>query len=167
MEVKDVCFVRHAKSSWDHPGLDDYERPLDSRGLRDAPLMAKKMREMHLMPDLIITSGAKRARSTADFFRKEFDLGPEKFIVNDQLYEASPEDVYNVIRNAPDAARFIYIFSHNPTLTWVANEISGVHIDNVPTAGVVHIQTMVTNWKKFKPASAGFVSFHYPKLYQQ
>ena len=74
------------------------------------PQWQKKMRELHLIPDLIITSGAKRARSTADFFRKEFDLGPEKFIVNDQLYEAAPEDVYNVIRSAPDTARFIYIF---------------------------------------------------------
>ena len=167
MEVKDVCFVRHAKSSWDQPGVDDYNRPLDSRGLRDAPMMAKKMREMNLVPDLIITSGAKRARSTADFFRKEFDLGPEKFIVNDKLYEATPEDVYSVISAAPETARFIYIFGHNPTLTWVANSISGVHIDNVPTTGVVHVQTMVSSWKKFKPQHAGFISFHYPKMYNK
>lgn len=167
MEVKDVCLVRHAKSSWDQPGLDDYNRPLDSRGLRDGPLMAQKMHELNLVPDLIITSGAKRARSTAEFFRKEFDLGPEKFIVNDKLYEATPEDVYSVISSAPDTARFLYIFGHNPTLTWVANSIAGVHIDNVPTAGVLHIQTMVASWKKFKPQHAGFVSFHYPKLYQK
>ena len=167
MEVKDVCLVRHAKSSWDQPGMDDYSRPLDARGLRDGPLMAQKMHELNLVPDLIITSGAKRARSTAEFFRKEFDLGPEKFIVNDKLYEATPEDVYSVISAAPDTARFLYIFGHNPTMTWVANSISGVHIDNVPTAGVLHIQTMVASWKKFKPQHAGFVSFHYPKLYQK
>lgn len=167
MEVKDVCLVRHAKSSWDQPGLDDYNRPLDPRGLRDGPLMAQKMHELNLVPDLIITSGAKRARSTAEFFRKEFDLGPEKFIVNDKLYEATPEDVYSVISSAPDTARFLYIFGHNPTMTWVANSIAGVHIDNVPTAGVLHIQTMVASWKKFKPQHAGFVSFHYPKLYQK
>lgn len=167
MEVKDVCFVRHAKSNWDQPGLDDYSRPLDSRGLRDGPLMAQKMHELNLVPDLIITSGAKRARSTAEFFRKEFDLGPEKFIVNDKLYEATPDDVYSVISSAPDTARFLYIFGHNPTMTWVANSISGVHIDNVPTAGVLHVQTMVASWKKFKPQHAGFISFHYPKLYQK
>jgi phosphohistidine phosphatase len=165
MEVKDVCFVRHAKSSWDQPGVDDYNRSLDSRGLRDAPMMAKKMHEMNLVPDLIITSGAKRARLTADFFRKEFDLSPEKFIVNYKLYEATAEDIYSVIASAPETARFIYIFGHNPTLTWVANSISGVHIDNVPTTGVVHVQTMVSSWKKFKPQYAGFISFHYPKLY--
>lgn len=165
MEVKDVCLVRHAKSNWDHPGLDDYDRPLDARGIRDAPFMAKKMREMHLVPDLIITSGAKRARSTADFFRKEFDLGPETFIVNDELYEAPAEAYFKAIRNAPDSARFIYIFGHNPTITWVANSVSGVHIDNVPTCGIVHLQTMATNWKKFKPEHAGFISFHYPKLF--
>ncbi len=167
MEVKDVCLVRHAKSNWDHPGMDDYDRPLDVRGLRDAPMMAKKMHELQLVPDLIITSGAKRARSTADFFRKEFDLGPECFIVNDKLYEATAEDVYGVISSAPETARFIYLFGHNPALTWVANSISGVHIDNVPTAGVIHFQTMVSNWKKFKPQYAGFISFHYPKLYSK
>jgi phosphohistidine phosphatase len=166
MEVKDVCLVRHAKSSWDHADMRDYDRPLDERGIRDAPMMAKKMHDLYLVPDLIITSGAKRARTTAEFFSKEFGLGKEHFLVNDKLYEATPEDVYDVIRDAPDTARFIYVFGHNPTLTWVANSISGVHIDNVPTAGVVHIQTMVSSWKKFKPDHAGFISFHYPKLYR-
>jgi phosphohistidine phosphatase len=165
MEVKDVCFVRHAKSNWDNPGLDDFDRPLDARGLKDAPMMARKMRELHLNPDYIITSGAKRARTTAEFFRKEFDLSPEKFVVNNDLYEASTETVYEVLRNAPDSARFVYLFGHNPTFTWVANSISGVHIDNVPTCGVVHVQAILTTWKKFKPEHAGFIGFHYPKQY--
>lgn len=165
MEVKDVCFVRHAKSNWDNPGLDDIERPLDKRGMKDAPLMASKMHELKLKPDLIITSSAKRARSTADFFRKEFNLDKDKFLVREELYEASPEDVYEVLRSAPDSDSFIYLFGHNPTFTWIANQISGVHIDNVPTCGVVHIQILISSWKKFKPEHAGFIGFHYPKQY--
>jgi phosphohistidine phosphatase len=165
MEVKDVCFVRHAKSSWDHPGLVDFDRPLEKRGLRDAPRMAAKMRELHLEPDYIITSGANRARSTAEFFRKEFDLKPDCFVVNNDLYEAAPETVFEVLRTAPETARFVYLFGHNPTFTWVANSISGVHIDNVPTCGVVHVQAVLTSWKKFKPEHAAFIGFHYPKLY--
>src|SRR6185503_16143283 len=165
MEVKDVCFVRHAKSSWDHMDMDDFDRPLDTRGLKDAPMMAAKMRELGLTPDLIITSGAKRARSTAEFFRKEFNLDKDKFIVRNELYEASAQQVYDVICSAPDTASFIFILGHNPTMTWVANQISGVHIDNVPTCGVVHVQAILTTWKKFKPEYAGFIGFHYPKLY--
>ena len=167
MEVKDVCFVRHAKSNWDHPGLDDFDRPLDTRGLRDAPMMARKMRELHLFPDYIITSGAIRARSTAEFFKKEFNLSPDQFVVNNDLYEASTETVFEVLRSAPDQARFVYVFAHNPTLTWVANSLSGVHIDNVPTCGVIHAQAIINSWKKFKPEHAGFIGFHYPKQYQQ
>lgn len=166
MEVKDVCFVRHAKSNWDHPGMRDYDRPLDARGLRDGPVMAAKMRELGLIPDHIITSGANRAKSTAMFFRKEFNLPPESFVIEDELYEATPQQVFDVLTGAPDTANFVYLFGHNPTFTWVANNLSGVSIDNVPTCGVVHAQSIISSWKKFKPEYAAFVGFHYPKLYQ-
>lgn len=165
MEVRDVCFVRHAKSNWDHPGLADFDRPLDQRGLHDAPMMARKMKELHLVPDFIITSGANRARSTAEFFKKEFDISADRFVVNNRLYEASAETVYAVLREAPDSARFVYLFGHNPTLTWVANSISGVHIDNVPTCGIVHVQAILSSWSKFNPGHAGFIGFHYPKQF--
>jgi len=166
MEVKDVCFVRHAKSNWDNPGLKDFDRPLDQRGLKDAPVMAHQMKKLGLIPDLIITSGANRAKSTAEFFQNEFKLPKEKFWIRNELYEASPDEVYEVLKSAPDEAAFVYLFGHNPTFTWVANNLSGVHIDNVPTCGVVHAQCMIASWKKFKPEYAGFVGFHYPKQFQ-
>ena len=167
MEVREVCFVRHAKSNWDHPGLKDFDRPLDERGLKDAPMMAREMSKLHLVPDLIVTSGAKRARKTAEFFKKEFDLSDDQFMVTDDLYEASADEVYEVLRAVPDSARFVYVFGHNPTFTWVANSISGVHIDNVPTCGIVHAQVMIDRWNKFKPEHAGFIGFHYPKQYKE
>jgi phosphohistidine phosphatase len=166
MEVKDVCFVRHAKSNWDHPNLKDYDRPLDARGLHDAPMMAKKMHELKLVPDVIITSGAKRARTTAEYFKKEFNLQDDQFIINDDIYEASTEEVFEALTKAPEHARFVYMFGHNPAFTWVANSLSGIHIDNVPTCGVVHAQSIITSWKNFRPEYAGFIGFHYPKQYQ-
>lgn len=165
MEVRDVCFVRHAKSSWDDPTERDFDRKLDARGRRDAPMMAHKMHELHLVPDLIITSGAKRALKTARYFQEEFGLPDERFEITNDLYEAAPETVYDIVRGAPDHARFIYVFGHNPTLTWVANSIAGVHIDNVPTCGIVHVQVMMDSWKKFKPEHAAFIGFHYPKQF--
>ena len=165
MEVREVCFVRHAKSSWDHPGVRDFDRPLEDRGNKDAPMMAHKMKKLGLVPDLIVTSGAKRARKTAEYFQKEFGLPDHQFQVTDAIYEASAEEVYKVIRELPDSARFIYVFGHNPTFTWIANSIAGVHIDNVPTCGIVHAQIMIDSWKKFKPEHAGFIGFHYPKQY--
>ncbi len=130
-------------------------------------MMAKKMDDLGLVPDLIITSNAKRAQTTAEYFRKEFKLDKSKFLVREELYDATPEEVYEVIRSAPDSASFIYVFGHNPTFTWIANHISGVHIDNVPTCGVVHVQIITTSWKKFKPEHAGFIGFHYPKQFAE
>ncbi|HZV69432.1 MAG TPA: histidine phosphatase family protein [Saprospiraceae bacterium] len=165
MEVKDVCFVRHAKSAWDQPGVDDFDRRLDARGLHDAPMMAAKMHDLGLVPDLIITSGANRARSTAEFFRKEFKLPESRFLIKNEIYEATAQQVYDVLSAAPDDAQFVYIFGHNPTFTWIANHLSGVHIDNVPTCGIVHAQALISSWKKFKPEHAGFIGFHYPKQF--
>lgn len=165
MEVRDICFVRHAKSSWDHPGLKDYDRPLDNRGLRDAPMMGAKMKKLGLIPQLIITSGAKRARTTAEFFAEEFSLAASDFLIQDKLYEASPDEVFEVVRSVPSNITFVYLFGHNPSFTWVANSLSGIHIDNVPTCGVVHAQANLSDWKKFKPEHTGFIGFHYPKQF--
>ncbi len=166
MEVRDICFVRHAKSSWDHPSLADYDRPLSPRGFADAPMMARKMADLKLIPDMIITSGAVRAKTTAEFFFNQFSLRPDQMVVDDRLYEADTETVYKVIREAPDSAQFIYLFGHNPTFTWVANAMSGVQIDNVPTCGIVHAQCILSSWHKFKPEYAGFIGFHYPKQFR-
>ena len=167
MEVKDVCFVRHAKSNWDNLRLSDFDRPLDARGLKDAPMMALKMKKMGLVADFIVTSGAVRAKTTAGYFKTEFDLPASRFLVTNDLYEASAEDVYEVIRQIPDEVRFLYVFGHNPTFTWIANSIAGVHIDNVPTCGVVHAQLISTTWTKFNPSHCGFIGFHYPKQYSK
>lgn len=166
MDVKNVCFARHAKSSWDHPEIRDYDRPLNDRGAADAPMMARRMRELDLRPDFIFTSGAARALATARCFQEEFALREDVFAIRDELYEADTETVFAVLRTAPDTAEFVYLFGHNPSLTWVANQLSGVHIDNVPTCGIVHAQSMITTWRKFQPDYAGFVGFHYPKMYR-
>lgn len=165
MEVRDICFVRHAKSSWDHPGIKDYDRPLDKRGLHDAPMMASEMKKLGLIPQLIITSGANRAKSTAVYFADEFGLPKSSFLVQDKLYEASTEEVFEVVRAVPSNVKFVYLFGHNPSFTWVANSLSGIHIDNIPTCGVVHAQASLTDWKKFKPEHTGFIGFHYPKQF--
>ena len=165
MEVKQVCFVRHAKSSWNYPDLSDFDRPLNKRGLHDAPLMASKMTELGLIPDFIITSGAMRAKTTAGYFMHAAKLPDENFVITDKIYEAGQEDVYDALRQAPDSADFVFVFGHNPTFTYIANAIAGVSIDNVPTCGIVHAQLFISSWKDFRPDIAGFIGFHYPKQF--
>ena len=166
MELRNICFVRHAKSSWDNPGLSDIERPLNSRGLRDAPFMARKMKELHVVPDLIVTSPAQRALSTARFFADEFNMPDAEFMIVDEIYGAGPYEIVDVVHHMPDEKFSIFLFGHNPTMTMLTNMFAGVRIDNVPTCGISQAKTMVDSWKKFSPNTSAFVSFYYPKQYK-
>lgn len=165
IEMRTVCFVRHAKSSWDDPTLDDIDRPLNKRGKRDAPVMARRMREAGIIPDLIVTSPAKRARKTAKFFQAEFELPATQFIVELSLYDASPDDVVTVIRHLDNASRTVFLFGHNPTMTFLANRFPGVRIDNVPTCGIFQVKSMAPTWDAWTPETCTFIGFYYPKQY--
>ncbi|HEY2727352.1 MAG TPA: histidine phosphatase family protein, partial [Parafilimonas sp.] len=96
MKVKSLLLVRHAKSSWEDIAQKDFDRPLNQRGKKDAPAMAKRIRkEKKLQLDAIISSPAKRALSTAKFFADEFDIKKKHIIEKPELYEAAIENFYN------------------------------------------------------------------------
>ena len=165
IELRNVCFVRHAKSSWRDPYLQDFDRPLNKRGFRDAPRMAAKMRELEVVPDFILTSPANRAKTTAEYFMKEFGLEEEQYLEDQDLYHAGPEEILEVLRNAPNERRSVFVFGHNPGMTYLANMFAGISIDNVPTCGIFQAKTMVANWEAFDPETSAFVAFYYPKQY--
>jgi phosphohistidine phosphatase len=165
IELRTIVFVRHAKSSWDDPALEDIDRPLSDRGERDAPALAIRLKEMNIVPDLIVTSPAKRARTTAKKFRKAFDLPKTDFITDLSLYDATPDDVVAVVQHLDNAKRSVFIFGHNPTLTFLANRFPGVRVDNVPTCGVLHVKTMAPTWDQWTPEISTFIGFYYPKQY--
>src|SRR5688572_28335047 len=112
--MKRVIIVRHAMSSWDDASLPDFERPLNERGKHDAPAMAKRLRDKKVDIDAFITSPAKRAKKTASLFAKEYGMHKDDIILVDALYHAGPEEFYKAIENAPEKAKTIAIFSHNP-----------------------------------------------------
>lgn len=163
--MRTICFVRHAKSSWEDPALVDIDRPLSVRGKKDAPAMAQRLKELHVVPDLIVTSPAKRASGTAKFFRKAFELPKTDFIIDLSLYDASPDDVVAVVQHLDSSKRSVFVFGHNPTLTFLANRFPGVRIDNVPTCGIFQVKTLVTSWDQWTPETSTFIGFYYPKQY--
>ena len=163
--LKTICLVRHAKSSWDYPLLPDIERPLNARGLRDAPFMAEQLQAIGVTPDLILTSPAVRARETAKYFRRQFNLPKKQFLVKDHLYGADPLDVIEIVQNSAGDYSTVLVFGHNPTTTMLANMFPGVAIDNVPTCGILQAKTMVDEWEKWTPDVSAFVGFYYPKQY--
>jgi phosphohistidine phosphatase len=166
-ELRNVCFVRHAKSSWADASIPDIHRPLNKRGLNDAPMMAKKLQELNIIPEVIVTSPARRARDTAKYFRDAFNLAKKRFIVEDDLYGADPEEVIDIVQKVDDKFYSVFVFGHNPTMTMLANQFAGVAIDNVPTCGIVQAKTMVGHWKSWSPDVSAFVGFYYPKQYKK
>lgn len=147
--------------------LADMDRPLNKRGNRDAPFMAQKMKELGIEPDYIITSIARRARETAEYFAKEFDIKPENFVIETRLYLAGPSDVIEVVQKTPADKQSVFVFGHNPTFTELANHFAGLKIDNVPTCGIFQAKAMMDDWSKFKPEHTAFVAFYYPKQYMK
>lgn len=158
-----LFLVRHAKSSWDSPGLRDINRPLNDRGLRDAPRMGKLLREMGVQPDLLVSSPAKRALTTAEFFATAFGINEGAVVRNPDIYEAYPTEILRIIGNLPDSAQTVMLFGHNPTFTEVANRFSDDFIDNIPTCGVVCIESTASTWAELYEGNSRVKSCYFPK----
>lgn len=163
--MKTVFFIRHAKSSWEDPSLKDIDRPLNKRGLRDAPFMAKVLRGKGALVDQFISSSANRAYTTATFFAKEFDVPTTEIRTEAVIYHAYAEEVLHLIRTLDDTLNTICIFGHNPTFTSIANTFTEEYIANVPTCGIIKIQANIEHWKDFDKTKAALHGFYYPKQY--
>ena len=162
--MKTLLLVRHAKSSWDDFTLSDFERPLNDRGKNDAPKMAKRLRKRSIKIDAFISSPAKRAKKTAQYFIKEFDMKEDDIIFISSLYDASVSDFNAAIKTIDDKYDNVALFSHNPGITQFANElVSGADIDNMPTCSVFAVKADVDKWKDFSKSKKEFLFFDYPK----
>lgn len=162
---KTVYLIRHAKSSWADSSLRDIERPLNKRGLRDAPFMAKMLSGKGVVPDKIISSPATRAYTTAGFFAAEMGIAKKDIMVVKTIYEAYTHEVMSVIHGLDNSINTILLFGHNPTFTALSNLFSSNYIANVPTCGISKIESAVTDWSQFNETSAERTAFYYPKQY--
>jgi len=136
-----LVLVRHAKSDWGSPGLDDHDRPLNDRGLRDAPVLAARLAETGLRPDAVLSSTALRARTTASFFAAAFGLEPE---LDADLYGAPA-----TILLAAAAARgvpHVVVVAHDPGMTTLAERLSGGGIGHMPTCAVATFTWATDDW---------------------
>lgn len=163
--MKTVYFIRHAKSSWSDLSLMDSERPLNKRGLRDAPFMAKLFVAKEHHPDIIYSSPAVRAYTTAKYFVQALAKTEEDIQQDSRLYLGDEDYIISKIQETSDEANTICFFGHNPTTTHMANIFNEDYIPNVPTAAIVKIQADVVHWKDFGTDTASFVTMHYPKQY--
>lgn len=162
--MRTLYLVRHAKSSWGNPGLRDHDRPLNDRGLHDAPKMAQMLASQGVVPDLLVSSPAKRALTTALFFAEAFNIEPREVQKDPNIYEAFPQEILRIISELPESAKTVLLFGHNPTFTEVANRFAeDDFIENVPTCGVVKITSSADSWKAFYEGNSKIAACYFPK----
>lgn len=146
--MKTLLVVRHAKSSWDDPALDDHERPLSKRGQRDAPRMGELVRQYGLTPDVVISSDALRARLTAEAVA-EAARYPGEILLDPHLYMAGPADILSLLPKVQENAKTVMIVGHNPGLEQLVEQLTGKRQD-LPTAALAQIGLPIDQWRDFK-----------------
>ena len=161
--MKTLILVRHAKSSWKQPELSDFERPLNNRGRNDAPRMGKLLHELKILPDILISSPANRAATTARILAEAmgFPLSDIQYI--DHIYEAGVHTLYDIVRGIDNNYVNAMIVGHNPGLTFLANSLSNHSITNLPTCGIYAINLPNSPWNETSEDSGNLIFFEYPK----
>jgi len=161
--MKYILLVRHAKSSWDSSDLTDFDRPLNERGKRDAPAMARRLSNRNIKVDAFVSSPAKRAKKTAELFAEELGADKKSILFIDNLYHPQPAAFFAAIAGMDDSVQCLAIFSHNPGITDFVNMLSSVRTDNMPTSAVYAVKVNIQSWKDFEKAKREFWFYDYPK----
>ncbi|MDP4283081.1 MAG: histidine phosphatase family protein [Bacteroidota bacterium] len=164
--MKTLLLIRHAKSSWDHSILSDFDRPLNERGKQDAPIAAKILRDKKINIDAFVSSPAKRAKKTAEIFLKEYDKKEKYLTLIPSLYEASTAEFYQVVEKLEDKYDSVALFSHNPGITDFINSLGCNPIYDMPTCAVYGLEINTKHWKAFKDSKKKFLFLDYPKKEQ-
>lgn len=142
--MKTLLLMRHAKSSWDNSRLTDYERPLNERGRRDAPRMGRLLRHEDLTPDLIITSSAKRAATTAELVALELALDSD-IRYTEMLYLADPDAYIRQARQVGDDIETLLMVGHNPGIQELVEQLTGQE-EEMSTAALAYIRASIEKW---------------------
>ena len=165
---RDLFIVRHAKSDWSHAGVKDFDRPLNKRGEKDAPLIAKWLSNQNLVPQLLVSSPAQRAKQTADAIIKELQIPQNNVVFNKNLYLASTETLLKVMSELDHDCSSVMLIGHNPGLE---NLVIHLSRDPLPyrhdaklltTANIVQLRFKST-WTSIGPKQAELINFIRPK----
>jgi phosphohistidine phosphatase len=164
--MKTLILIRHAKSDWSNPFLHDFDRELNSRGLKDAPLMGTVLSHKNIHPDLILSSPALRAQTTAIEIARKLSFPEDAITYNSALYESDIETIFAIMQNVPDTCKTLIVFGHNPEFTECVNALCSADIENIPTCGVVAMRLKENSWKSVGFDSAELLFFDTPKQHR-
>jgi phosphohistidine phosphatase len=161
--MKTLTILRHAKSSWDQKGLPDFERPLNSRGEQNAPMMAARLTEAGIRPSLILSSPAVRAWTTARLVAREISYPLEFLQRESSLYLAGVDRLLELLAAQDAGFNSVVIVGHNPGLTEFANYLLPGVTDNIPTCGIVALNVETEDWDLRNKKNAELLLYDYPK----
>lgn len=164
--MKTLFLVRHAKSSWKYPHLDDFERPLNKRGRDNAPLMGRVLKKRKVAPDLVISSPANRAAATARLLAAAVDYPPEKIQFTAALYEFDENALIDIVKHIDDGVEAVMVVGHNPAITGMANFIADQPVGNIPTCGIFAVELEVLSWADVSAHRGKCKFFEYPRKHQ-
>lgn len=144
--MKEVLALRHAKSSWSDPGLSDLERPLNRRGEKAAPEMARRLLELGLRPQRVLCSHAVRARQTAERVAEVLGLPEGSVEIDERLYLASADEILGVLSECDDHFDRVLFVGHNPGIHAFVARFGRVEVGKFPTAALAQIRWPVERW---------------------
>ena len=145
--MKQLLLLRHAKSSWDEPGISDHDRPLNNRGRRNAPTMGGVIMSEGIVPDLIVSSTATRTRETVDLVSVEFDADVQ-VVFDEALYHAAPGTLMARIRTTPDQVGTLMLVGHNPGMEELVHQLTG-KFESFPTGALAAMSIDTDQWSDF------------------
>ena len=150
--MKTLLILRHAKSSWSDSQMVDFDRSLNARGKRAAPRMGRLLVEQDLLPDLIVSSSARRARKTAQKAAEAADYQGEIRLENG-LYGGGPSAYLQILRHLDESVERVMVVGHNPDLEMLLEQLTG-ESEILPTAALVHVRLPLDSWADPIPRGA-------------
>ena len=167
MHMKTIYLVRHAKSDWKNAAhTGDFNRTLNERGMKAAPFMADLLKKKNIIPELVISSPASRALTTAEIFCDILGYPKEQIQQRIEIYEGGVLNLLKVVQQIPENFTTAMLFGHNPMLTEFANLLAGSYIENLATCGVARIDLDIESWKDANPDSGEMIWYDAPKKHQ-
>lgn len=161
--MKTLYLIRHAKSDWSIDHLSDIDRPLNERGYSDAHKMSLLLKEKKVVPNLIISSPAVRAISTALIFCRNLNYDPKAIVINKNLYNTSSKEYLQCISKTDNKHHTVLLFGHNPTITNTVNDLSNALTEEMPTCCISGINSTVDTWDAFSKNNNALFYFDFPK----
>ena len=159
--MRKLLLIRHAKSSWKFPELDDHERPFNKRGARDSLRMARHLADKDEPLDVLYSSTAVRA---LDFAQQISEFTHVDLIPDLSFYTFDVDELMEILRHLPDSVERVGVVAHNPAITHAANRLTNSDIQNVPTAGIVAMNSEINTWQDLTAGCFELEYFDYPKM---